>query len=77
VSLGSDQNDHVEKPGYRWDSDSDGYLFSRLAASACEDVEWINKLMSWVADVATNKPQIKIIGMPNDISPPDLLVETA
>ena len=35
----------------------------RLAASAYEDVEWINKLVPWVADVAINRPHIKIIGL--------------
>ncbi|KAI0041907.1 class I glutamine amidotransferase-like protein [Auriscalpium vulgare] len=33
------------------------------AASAYEDVEWINKLVSWTARLATTKPQIKIIGI--------------
>lgn len=30
-----------------------------------EDVEWINKLVSWVADVANSRPRIKIIGPPS------------
>ena len=38
-------------------------LHYRLAASAYEDVEWINKLVPWVADVAINRPHIKIIGL--------------
>ena len=38
-----------------------------LAASAYEDVEWISKLVSWVADIATSRPHIKIIGMPKTI----------
>ena len=33
-----------------------------VAASAYEDVEWINKLVSWIANVVSTKPQIKIIG---------------
>jgi hypothetical protein len=33
------------------------------AASAYEDAEWINKLVSWVADVAVQRPRIKIIGV--------------
>jgi hypothetical protein len=35
----------------------------RLAASAYEDAEWINKLVSWVADVAVHRSRIKIIGV--------------
>jgi hypothetical protein len=34
-----------------------------LAASAYEGAEWINKLVSWVADVAKHRPRIKIIGV--------------
>lgn len=41
-----------------------------IAASAYEDVEWINKLVPWVADVAINRPRIKIIGPPDLLSPP-------
>jgi hypothetical protein len=33
------------------------------AASAYEDAEWINKLVSWVADVAVHRSRIKIIGV--------------
>jgi len=41
----------------------DGIIITGSSASAYEDVEWINKLVSWVADIATNKPRIKIIGI--------------
>lgn len=42
-------------------------MFSHLAASAYEDVEWINILVPWVADIATNRPHIKIIGEPKNM----------
>lgn len=34
----------------------------RTAASAYENVEWINKLTAYVADIAKTKPHIKIFG---------------
>ena len=33
-----------------------------VAASAYEDFEWIKRLVSWVASLATQRPLIKIIG---------------
>ena len=33
-----------------------------LAASAYENLEWINKLVAYIASVIEEKPQIKIIG---------------
>lgn len=33
------------------------------AASAYEDIPWINKLVSWVAETANNRPEVKLIGM--------------
>jgi hypothetical protein len=48
-------------------------LCHRLAASAYEDVEWINKLVAWVADVATNRPRTKIIGLSCPLNPPYIL----
>jgi hypothetical protein len=42
-------------------------FYPHLAASAYEDVEWINILVSWVANIATNRPHIKIIGAPKGI----------
>ncbi|KAN0126047.1 Class I glutamine amidotransferase-like protein [Russula decolorans] len=41
----------------------DGIVITGSAASAYEDVEWINKLVSWVANVANSRPRIKIIGI--------------
>lgn len=32
------------------------------AASAYEDIGWINKLVRYIAHVAENKPHIKIVG---------------
>ncbi|KAI0317968.1 class I glutamine amidotransferase-like protein, partial [Amylostereum chailletii] len=43
--------------------DYDGIVITGSAASAYEDVEWINKLVAWVARIATSKPQIKIIAI--------------
>ncbi|KAH9975239.1 class I glutamine amidotransferase-like protein [Lactifluus volemus] len=41
----------------------DGIIITGSAASAYEGAEWINKLVSWVADVAKHRPRIKIIGI--------------
>jgi len=41
----------------------DGIVISGSSASAYEDVEWINKLVSWVAEIATSRPYIKLIGI--------------
>lgn len=38
------------------------YSPSSTAASAYENVEWINKLVSYVTRIATSRPDIKIIG---------------
>ncbi|KDQ51912.1 hypothetical protein JAAARDRAFT_40737 [Jaapia argillacea MUCL 33604] len=40
-----------------------GLLISGSAASAYENVEWINKLTEFVARVARTKPEVKIIGI--------------
>ncbi|KAH9991945.1 class I glutamine amidotransferase-like protein [Russula compacta] len=41
----------------------DGIIITGSSASAYEEVEWISKLVSWVADIATSRPHIKIIGI--------------
>ncbi|KAI9457654.1 class I glutamine amidotransferase-like protein [Lactarius psammicola] len=41
----------------------DGVIISGSAASAYEDFEWIKRLISWVATLATQRPLIKIIGI--------------
>jgi len=41
----------------------DGVIISGSAASAYEDLEWIKRLVSWVATLATKRPLIKIIGI--------------
>jgi hypothetical protein len=33
-----------------------------IAASAYQDLEWINKLVAYTAYIATSKPHVKIIG---------------
>ncbi|KAI0292590.1 class I glutamine amidotransferase-like protein [Russula brevipes] len=40
-----------------------GVVITGSSASAYEDVEWINKLISWVGDIAMDRPHIKIIGI--------------
>ncbi|KAI0067118.1 class I glutamine amidotransferase-like protein [Artomyces pyxidatus] len=40
-----------------------GVVITGSAASAYEDVPWINKLVEWVARLASTKPEIKIIGI--------------
>ncbi|KAI0289422.1 hypothetical protein B0F90DRAFT_1868323 [Multifurca ochricompacta] len=40
-----------------------GIVITGSAASAYEDVEWINRLVSWVADLSVQRPHIKIIGI--------------
>lgn len=39
--------------------------FFFLAASAYEDVPWINELVDWVAWLAKSKPGTKIVGRQN------------
>ncbi|KAH9173859.1 class I glutamine amidotransferase-like protein [Lactarius sanguifluus] len=41
----------------------DGIIISGSAASAYEDFEWIKRLVSWVATLATQRPLVKIIGI--------------
>ncbi|KAI9456748.1 class I glutamine amidotransferase-like protein [Russula earlei] len=41
----------------------DGIIITGSSATAYEDVEWINKLVSWVAEIAMSRPRIKIIGI--------------
>jgi GMP synthase-like glutamine amidotransferase len=36
---------------------------SRIAASAYENAEWINKLVAYMADLISTKPQVKIFGI--------------
>lgn len=38
-------------------------IMTGSAASAYENLEWINRLVDYVRDVATNKPHIKLIGI--------------
>ncbi|KAF9465868.1 class I glutamine amidotransferase-like protein [Collybia nuda] len=41
----------------------DGIVLTGSAASAYENVEWINKLVAFIARIANDLPQIKIIGI--------------
>jgi len=43
--------------------DYHGILISGSAASAYENLEWINKLVSYVASVAKEHPKVKLIGI--------------
>jgi hypothetical protein len=56
-----DPYDVVHKQEYPQGS-YDGIIITGSASSAYVDVPWINKLVEYVADVANNKPHIKIIG---------------
>ncbi|RDB26710.1 putative glutamine amidotransferase-like protein C13C5.04 [Hypsizygus marmoreus] len=41
----------------------EGIIYTGSAASAYEDVEWINKLVSYTAHIAKDKPNVKLIGI--------------
>ncbi|KAL6300352.1 class I glutamine amidotransferase-like protein [Sparassis latifolia] len=43
--------------------DYHGIILTGSAASAYENLDWINKLVSFVASVAQEKPQVKLIGI--------------
>ncbi|KAA1477948.1 class I glutamine amidotransferase-like protein [Dentipellis sp. KUC8613] len=55
--------DKMEYPSEEALGTYDAVVITGSASSAYEDIPWINKLVSWVADVATTKPQIKIVGI--------------
>lgn len=38
-------------------------IMTGSAASAYENLEWINRLVDYIRDVGTNKPHIKLIGV--------------
>lgn len=38
-----------------------------IEASAYDDIEWINKLVDYVARVTTVKPKLKFIGASSDL----------
>ncbi|KAL0958821.1 hypothetical protein HGRIS_014140 [Hohenbuehelia grisea] len=42
----------------------DAVLITGSAASAYENLEWINKLVSYVAELPAKRPHAKIFGMP-------------
>jgi len=41
----------------------DGILLTGSAASAYEDVEWINKLVEYTSNIAQSKPDVKLFGI--------------
>ncbi|KAF7377683.1 Glutamine amidotransferase type-1 domain-containing protein [Mycena sanguinolenta] len=41
----------------------DGILITGSKANACDDIEWINKLVEYTTRVATAKPNMKIVGI--------------
>ncbi|GLB41054.1 putative class I glutamine amidotransferase-like protein [Lyophyllum shimeji] len=41
----------------------DGIMYTGSAASAYEDVEWINRLVAFTARVVNEKPHIKVLGI--------------
>lgn len=61
-----DPFDVVHKMEYPTDHQLDAYdglLITGSKASAYEDVEWINRLVAFVARVAITKPHVKIVGI--------------
>jgi len=45
------------------DAKYDGILLTGSAASAYEDVEWINKLVGYTANLARSRPDVKLFGI--------------
>ncbi|KAJ3558428.1 hypothetical protein NM688_g930 [Phlebia brevispora] len=59
-----DSFDVKNKMEYPDDVDKyDGILMTGSAASAYENLEWINKLVAFTASVAETKPNVKLIGI--------------
>jgi len=66
IEFTLDPYDVVSKMEYPSDDQLDSYdgiMYTGSAASAYNDVEWINKLVKFTARVANDKPHIKIIGI--------------
>ncbi|KAF5381610.1 hypothetical protein D9615_005476 [Tricholomella constricta] len=67
VEFTLDPYDVVNKMEYPSDEQLDAYydgiIYTGSAASAYEDIEWINKLVAFSARVVNEKPHIKIIGI--------------
>ncbi|KAF5340284.1 hypothetical protein D9611_007840 [Ephemerocybe angulata] len=47
--------------------DYDGIILTGSAASAYENVEWVNKLVAFVKDLVENRSHIKVIGEYNPV----------
>ncbi|KAI5826439.1 class I glutamine amidotransferase-like protein [Schizophyllum commune Tattone D] len=61
-----DAFDVVHKMEYPKEEEMETYdavLLTGSAASAYDDVPWINKLVDWVRHIAQDKPQIRIFGI--------------
>ncbi|KAF9004613.1 class I glutamine amidotransferase-like protein [Cyathus striatus] len=61
-----DPYDVVTAHQYPTDAQLDSYhtvLYTGSAASAYENIEWINKLVAFTKHVAENKPNVKLIGI--------------
>ncbi|TFY80860.1 hypothetical protein EWM64_g3151 [Hericium alpestre] len=58
-----DVKDKMEYPSDEALDTYRGIIITGSAASAYEDIPWINKLVEWLARVADSKPQLKIIGI--------------
>jgi len=41
---------------------------AKIAASAYENIEWVNKLVGYIARVAETKPHVKLIGAPRTMT---------
>ncbi|KIJ58062.1 hypothetical protein HYDPIDRAFT_103337 [Hydnomerulius pinastri MD-312] len=64
VTFTLDGYDVVTEMAYPPDeTEYDGLLLSGSAASAYENVEWINKLVAYVKRISEEKPQMKIFGI--------------
>ncbi|KAI0087198.1 class I glutamine amidotransferase-like protein [Irpex rosettiformis] len=64
VKYEMDSYDVRNKLEYPEDIDKyDGIVYTGSAASAYENVEWINKLVEYTAKIAGEKPHIKLIGI--------------
>ncbi|KAF9234197.1 class I glutamine amidotransferase-like protein [Melanogaster broomeanus] len=64
VTFTLDGYDVVTEMAYPPDEEEyDGLLLTGSAASAYEDIEWINKLVAYVQRIAAEKPKMKIFGI--------------
>ena len=62
VLFTMDAFDVVHRMEYPDETKYDAIVLTGSAASAYEDVEWVNKLVAYIARVADIKPTVKLIG---------------